>query len=119
MVFFKDYVYTSLVKKYEEYVQDLDEKCNMIQRKWHIYKLHRQIIKMRKSTKTVVKYLKSVLVNDRYKETLKGIVKIQKALRAKIAQLRGERRLKNIITIQSYIKKEIYRSKRMNVSKSV
>jgi len=91
----------------------------MIQRCWILFKLRRKIANTRTSTNSIVTYLKGALANDKHKRTMRGLVRMQSTIRSKLTQLRSSRRMKNITILQCYIKKEIGRNRRLQMSKSI
>lgn len=63
--------------------------------------------------------MKSILVFDKYHRSFNGIIKIQKAIKSKIDNLKQNRRIKNMMIVQSYIKKEVCRKYRLKYTRSL
>lgn len=49
MIFFKDYAYTTLVKKYNLFLEDLNRKCQLIQKNITAFIFARKRLRFKKS----------------------------------------------------------------------
>jgi hypothetical protein len=49
--------------------------------------------------------MKTFLLAKQYKKTISSLVKIQKSMKIKLQKLRQEKLVKNLYTLQAYIKK--------------
>lgn len=119
MVFFRDYAYTALVKKYHQYLLDINNKCRKIQGCLLKNRYQNKLRKKKEIIKKIQNYMKSILVFDKYHRSFKGIIKIQKAIKSKIDNLKQNRRIKNMMIVQSYIKKEVCRKYRLKYTRSL
>ena len=66
MVFFRDFAYTTLVKKYQQYLEEINTKCRKIQglllKNRYLSKLNRK----KKKIRLIKNYMKTIMVSRKH-----------------------------------------------------
>jgi hypothetical protein len=115
MVFFKDYAFTTLTKKYNQYLQQLNNKCSLIQKRILSFNFRCKLNRFKAGSNTIKKYLKSILANNKFTKMYSGLILIQENIRAKLNAVKKAKRMKNILILQAYIKKSVCKKKKEKV----
>jgi DNA helicase HerA-like ATPase len=118
-VFFKDYAFTALNKKYNLFLQDLNRKCTLIQKNIIAFVFARKRKRYRIGSTTIKKYLQGMLASRKYEKIIGGIVHLQREIRLKLNILRKTKRLKNILVLQAYIKMSVCKRNKQKVFNSL
>lgn len=105
MIFFRDFAYTALVKKYHLYLEDLNKKCHKIQGCLLKFKYLQKLKRKKKMISIIQGYLKSKITSDQHNKLIKRLMTIQKAVREKLKYFRMQKKIKHMEIIQVYVKK--------------
>lgn len=112
MVFFKDYAFAALNKKYQLHLQALNKKVTMVQKRIFSF-LHQQKLNKIKNGRAVLStYLHTLLQHRKYSSIMQGLVCLQRKMRLKLNALKKAKRIKNILVLQAYIKKSVCKRKK-------
>jgi hypothetical protein len=119
MVFFRDFAYTALVKKYGLYLEDLHEKCRKIQGCLLKFRYMNRRDKKKRTIKLIRSYFRAKTDSDKYAHMMLRLKLIQRAIREKLHSFKLQKKIKNMMVMQSYIKKEVSRRNRLKYTHSL
>jgi hypothetical protein len=112
MAFFKDYAFITLNKKYQMFMQTLQQKTLIIQKRIISFNFQQKVKKMKRGGTAIKNYLAAFMQHRKYEQMHRGLIEIQKNIRVKLNSLKKAKRMKNIFTLQAYIKKSVCKKKK-------
>lgn len=119
MVFFKEYAYISLNKKYSMFLNELNYKCQLVQKNIRSYVFSQKLKRFKESCRTIKKYLLGMCWGNKENKIMKGMIEIQRNIRGKLNFMNKLKRMNNILIVQAYIKKTICRKKKQKIYTSL